>query len=116
MKSSTYLMLTVLVLCLVFNVNPATASQKDNEDGADRFVDRFTFGLEMSSVFQGTLKNSHNWKRVPGYPVKNDDMKLQFASDVMLEARLWQGATAFIKVEAGKGRGLSGHAGGFVIG
>jgi len=85
----------------------------DEKAGLDQeFFDRFDLGFEAVSVLQSSVKNNHNYKRVPGYPTKHDRTKLQTIADFSLEARLWQGATAFFSYELVEGSGLNRQVGG----
>lgn len=81
--------------------------------GLDKeFFDRFELGFEVVSVLQSSVKNNHNYKRVPGYPTKHDRTKLQSIADVSVAARLWENATAFFSYEVVEGSGLDRQAGG----
>jgi len=92
----------------------AAAGETSSESfGMDsEFLDRFDFGLEVVSTLQSSVKNNHNYKRVPGYPTKHDRTKLQTIADFSLEARLWEGATGFFSYELVEGSGLNRQAGG----
>jgi len=82
-------------------------SNAPGSPSVDSFLDRFDWGFEAVTVMQGSINNNRNWKRVPGYPTRHDKVKLQIISDIWLEAQLWQGATAFARIEAADGTGLS---------
>jgi carbohydrate-selective porin OprB len=90
----------------------AEESSGEKEGLAREFLDRFDFGLEAVSVLQSSVKNSHNYKRVPNYPTKHDRTKLQTIADVSVAARLWEGASGFFSYELVEGSGLDRQAGG----
>ncbi len=94
-------------LCLA-----AGGAAEDGVESGNNLFDRFDFGLEVVSVLQSSVNNNHNYKRVPGYPTRHDRTKLQTIADVSLEARLWEGASAFCSFEAVEGSGLDRQAGG----
>jgi carbohydrate-selective porin OprB len=119
-KNRTARLIAALCMCMAsFAVSAQTAwcaeadaIRAQEEKTGHVLFDRFTFGLETVTVLQGSINNNHNWKRVPGYPTRHDSLKLQFLTDIMFEARLWQGASALARVEAADGTGLSRQAGG----
>ncbi len=88
------------------------ASDASAVQSGNGFFDRFDVGLDAVAVMQGSTNNNRNDKRVPGYPTRHDSIKLQVLTDIMIEARLWPGATALLRVEAADGTGLSRQAGG----
>ncbi len=103
----------VVVWACTIGVGFAAESASDEAAvSGQEFLERFEFGLEVVSVLQGSVKNNHNYKRVPGYPTQHDRTKLQTIADLTLEARLWGGAIALFSYEAVEGSGLDRQAGG----
>jgi len=96
-----------LGLCAAADEAPDAAT-----DFGGTFFERFTFGLEVVSVFQSSVKNNHNYKRVQGYPTRHDRTKLQTIADVSVAARLWEGGIACFSYELVEGSGLDRQAGG----
>jgi carbohydrate-selective porin OprB len=94
----------------------SAADSPENETSGspsvNTFLERFAWGADIVTVIQGSINNSSNWKRMPGYPTRHDTIKLQMVSDIWLETQLWQGATAFARIEAADGSGLSRHTDG----
>ncbi|MBM4310065.1 MAG: carbohydrate porin [Deltaproteobacteria bacterium] len=119
-KNRTVRLIAALCMCMASVAASAQAAwcagvddiRAQEEETGYVFFERFTFGLEAVTVLQGSVNNNHNWKRVPGYPTRHDREKLQVLTDLKLEARLWQGASALARVEAADGTGLSRQAGG----
>ncbi len=113
LKAHLTAILAVVFLACSIGVCAAADEPLDeaNELG-NTFFERFQLGFEVVSVLQSSVKNNHNYKRVPGYPTRHDRTKLQTIADFSLEARLWEGATGFFSYEVVEGSGLDRQAGG----
>ncbi len=113
LKAALSAVLAVVVwLCCIGLCIAADEPRDEAHELGDTFFERFRLGFKVVSVLQSSVKNNHNYKRVPGYPTRHDRTKLQTIADLTLEARLWEGATGFFSYEVVEGSGLDRQAGG----
>ena len=72
----------------------------------------FEFSIGATSVVQGTINNSDNYRQAPGIDQKGDDADAGYSIDFEIGVPVGKNAQAFIHIEAGEGDGLNGEVGG----